>query len=363
MSLKRFQTGIGGIYLVLKSDLTEHSLKSSPKDRRGGEGARLEPWLYFQGSVAKPVEPRSVSDGRSMPFFYRAFSLVVALLGASCEPAPVPQPAVPLVAAPYAFDAPTAAFILPSVLGEVSGLAVLDERHLGAVQDEDGDLYVIDVDSARIVSVHDFGKKGDYEGIERLGDRVYVLRSDGRLFEIADWHVDEADADGFDSGLHGRCDAEGLAAQGTQLLIACKESAGKGRQGERAIFAFDPTARILQAQPAYTVHADSFGVRGESAVDERVRELVRPLADINAFKPAALAVHPMTEQLYIVSSVRKLIVVLETDGTLSAVWPLPEHLFRQPEGLAFLADGTLFIANEASGGDPTLLRFSYRPAP
>ena len=297
-----------------------------------------------------------------MSLLVRVFPLAIVLLGAACEPASPPAE-TPVVAAPYAFDAPDAAFVLPGVLSEISGLTALGDHLLGAVQDEEGDLYVIDVDSARIVAVHDFGKDGDYEGVEQFGERVYVLRSDSRLFEIEDWRVEKADADGFEVGLHGRCDAEGLAAQGQRLLIACKESAGKGRTGQRAIFAYDPAERVLQPEPIYSVHADSFGVHGESDLDERVREAVRPLADINSFKPAALAVHPITGQLYIVSSVRKLIVVLDANGTLSAVWPLPEPLFRQPEGLAFLADGTLFIANEASGGDPTLLRYSYHPTP
>ncbi len=295
---------------------------------------------------------------------YWVIALAVSVLAVACERTAHPPPVrAPAAAPPYAFDAPDAAYALPSVLNEISGLTALDDRHLGAVQDEEGDLYVIDVDSARIVAVHNFGKDGDYEGVERVGDRVYVLRSDGRLFEIADWHTEKADADGFETGLHNRCDAEGLAADGDRLLIACKESAGRGRKGMRAIFAFDLETRTLQLEPAYAVHADSFGVRGRSGADEAVRELVRPLADINGFKPAALAVHPLTGQLYIVSSVRKLVVVLERDGTLSAIWPLPDGLFRQPEGLAFLPDGTLFVSNEASGSNPTLLRFAYHPAP
>ena len=35
--------------------------------------------------------------------------------------------------------------------------------------------------------LHDFGKGGDYEGVETLGNRAFVLRSDGDVYHIEDW--------------------------------------------------------------------------------------------------------------------------------------------------------------------------------
>ena len=62
------------------------------------------------------------------------------------------------------------------------------------------------------------------------------------------------------------------------------------------------------------------------------------------------------------SSVRKALVLLDpADGTLLDVWPLPDDLFRQPEGLAFLPNGDLYISSEGSGGKAMLARFSYQP--
>lgn len=266
--------------------------------------------------------------------------------------------------APYRFAAPDARFELPGRLDEVSGLTVLDDARLGAVQDEDGDLYVLDAATGEVVHTHDFGGGGDYEGVERVGDRVVVLRSDGRLFVITDWEDEKAKAESLDLDLHGGCDAEGLAfdAAGDRLLVACKEDPGRGLRGSRALYAFDLNTSRLGPAPAYVIHADSL-VRSdrEHAVDEAVRAFVRPLADINAFKPSALAVHPRTGEIYVLSSVRKVLAVLDRGGAITAVWPLPDDDLPQPEGLAFLPDGTLFIASEAAGGSAVLLRFDYRP--
>ena len=288
---------------------------------------------------------------------------LVALLAACGRDAPPFTAPDSGAAPPYAFASPDAAFALPSALDEISGLTALDARHLGAVEDETGTLYVLSAETGGVVETRDFGLPGDYEGVEQVGATTYILRSDGRLFVLSDWRGGSAMVT-LDTGLHGDCDAEGLAHDGERLLIACKESAGRGRPAVRAVFAFDLAQNALLPAPVYTIRADSLAARtGAPALDERVRALVRPFADINGFKPSALALHPISGHVYVLSSVRKLIVALEPDGTVHAVWRLSEPIFRQPEGLAFLPDGTLFIASEGDGGDPVLARFTYRPAP
>lgn len=289
-------------------------------------------------------------------------ALGLCLLGVACA-APEREPATAGPPAPYDFDAPDAAFYLPPALNEVSGLALLADGRLGAVQDEDGLLFVLDPETAEVVGTRRFAGGGDYEGVAQTGSQTVVLRSDGRLFFFDVGAAEQAGADVFDAGLHADCDAEGLAADGDRLLIACKASPGRGRSGARAVFAFDLTERGLLPEPAYLLHADSIARAGGTALDERVREAVRPLADINALRPSGLAVHPVTGRRYVLSSGKKVVVVVEPDGALFAVWPLPERLLPRPEAIAFLPDGTLWIASEAAGGRPTLLRYSYRPAP
>ena len=129
-------------------------------------------------------------------------------------------------AGPYRFDRPVASFDLPADLVEISGLADLGDGTLGAVQDEDGELYVLAQETGEVVRVVPFGPPGDYEGVELVGDRLFVLRADGALLELSGWRGDEARAETVETGLGAKdCDAEGLGydAGGGRLLIACKE--------------------------------------------------------------------------------------------------------------------------------------------
>jgi uncharacterized protein YjiK len=279
-------------------------------------------------------------------------SLVLVDLGAGCTgdgaPAgdrgarPEADDEAVMEALPYRLGAPDTTFTLPPALREVSGLTALGPDRLGAVQDEDGVLYVLDPRAGTIAGRHRFHDGGDYEGVEAVGDTVWVLQSNGTLHEL-DGATGASPARGaYETSLRSRCDAEGLGYDPAHrlLLIACKEEPGLELAGVRAIYAFGLREKRLFERPVFLLDR-------------------RPLdADGTAFKPSALAVHPRTGALYVISSARKALAVLDREGHLVAAVALPGRLYRQPEGLAFLPDGTLFIANESGNGAATLLRFS-----
>lgn len=271
----------------------------------------------------------------------RLVPLVVALAGAACADRAAPAALAPTEAVPYRLDAPDAVVELPARLQEISGLTVLPSGRLGAVQDESGVIYEIDPASGRVTSQLPFAGRGDYEGIELTPDAVWVLRSDGDLYRVAQDSAGRVATRRIETALRRRNDTEGLAydAEGARLLIACKEDPGEGLGEVRAIYAFDLATETLSATPVV--------VLDRRRVDGRA-----------AFKPSAIAVDPRSGNLFVLSSVEKALAVIGPDGTLQALRPLSPRLFPQPEGVAFDAAGTLYIANEGPLGAGTLLRFS-----
>ncbi len=266
---------------------------------------------------------------------------------------------------PYAFDRPDTVFRLPNRLREISGLTVLDENTLGAVQDEKGRLYLINMHTGDVEDDSRFDKDGDYEDLARVGESVFVLRSNGTLHEITNWRAKKLESTKHKTKLSEKHDTEGLVydAANNRLLIACKEFAGKGRKNQKAIYAFDLAQQALIEEPVFTIDLAAFTKRAgsEGGPNDAVRRALGPAFDLSGFKPSALDLHPITGRLYVLSSVRKAIVVLNPNGELEDVWLLPDKLFRQPESLAFLPNGDLFIASEGNGKKATLMRFTYRP--
>src|SRR5690606_1643709 len=128
------------------------------------------------------------------------------------------------------------------------------------------------------------------------------------------------------------------------LLIACKEDGGVGVSGRKALFALDLDGWSLGRQPAYVL--DGRGVSGDGGL-----------------KPSAVAVHPGTGHVVVLSSKRPLLIALAPGGGEAQAWDLRAAGFEQPEGLAFLPNGDLFIASEGDDGPPMLMRFDYLGAP
>ena len=273
--------------------------------------------------------------------------LTLLVLGACSDASRSTTEAAP-AAVPYRLDAPDAVVELPAELQEASGLTVLPSGRLGAVQDEAGTIYEVDPATGQIVDRLAFEGAGDFEGLALVpGDAVWALRSDGELYRVYRDSTGQPASRTVETPLRSRNDTEGLAydAASHRLLIACKEwpgedpETGDNYDGVRAVYAFDLATEILSEVPVALL--DRARVDGKAA-----------------FKPSALAVHPMTGQVYVLSSVRRALAVLTPDGALIGVVDLPSHLAPQPEGLTFAADGTLYVASEGPAGPGTLLRYA-----
>jgi len=288
-------------------------------------------------------------------------------MGTLCRPTCQSANTVPSVVAeqsyalPYDLAQPTARFKLRPALREISGLTVIDDTLIAAIQDERGAVYVLDVRTGESVRTIDFGGKGDYEGVEAVGDSLYVLRSDGDVYVLPNWRAGKLQVTKEETSLSARNDTEGLGYDPVtrRLLIAAKEKPGDGYKGHRAVYAFDVATREVDDAPVYLVSTAIDTVGGP--VSRFVRKLAKPISDLSGFKPAGLAVHPVTGHIFVVSSVLKVIVVLDRSGELVAMEPLLDPDIPQPEGIAFLRNGDLLIASEGAGKRGTLTRYAFRP--
>lgn len=253
---------------------------------------------------------------------------------------------------PYDFARPDWVQVLPMDLNEVSGFAVNIEGEGGwAVNDEVGSLYPIALAEGLLGSPFRFAGRGDYEGVEIVGDEVVVARSDGTLLRARQGQTTEVE-----SMLDYDYDVEGLALDGarSRLLVACKGKAGPGKayQRKRAIYSLSLPGFAWNETPAYVI--------GFKELKKFIRDVDVPHMKGNQakhFAPSAIAVTPDDQHIYIASSVGHMMVVLNIKGEIVAVADLPRAVHRQPEGLAFDGHGSLYIANEGRDRSGVIYRF------
>ena len=263
-------------------------------------------------------------------------------------------------AIPYNLTKPEEKYLMPGELDEISGISWYGSGLLACVEDENGVIYLYDLQQKRVVRRIRFAGSGDYEDVAVIKQNAYVLRSDGTLFlrSMADLPSDgQTDLTmQFRTPLTSANDVEGLGydAKRNRLLIACKEKqALSGQQVEgKALYEFDPDLRRLEETPLYQISWPAAGEKASGKKKEGEKK--------ENFKPSGVAFHPVSHQIYLLASVGQRLIVLHPNGSLAGTVRLEPRLFRQPEGISFAPDGTLYIASEGRDGSGYILRFQQR---
>ena len=263
---------------------------------------------------------------------------------------------------PYDLDRPKMNLELPKVLEEISGLSHAEGNNVYCLQDEKGELFLYNLDKGEIERQIPFGKPGDFEGIAKAGDRIYVLRSDGKLYSFQEPKTGNeiGEITQIYLELGSKCNAEGLGYDSgrNRLLVACKGESKK-ESVEKRFYGVDLGSDELKAVPLFSLSAASLQNPANWISRERYDNSGIPLRKVNTFNPSGIATHPITGDFYVLSSVGKLLVVLTHDGKIRQIVPLDPHRFIQPEGITFDMEGNLFISNEGRGDHAVIYKFSF----
>jgi uncharacterized protein YjiK len=245
---------------------------------------------------------------------------------------------------------------LPAELMEVSGLTDVDNQTIACVQDEQGIIYFYDLEKCAVKRKVEFAGPGDFEGLTRVGDHYFSLRSDGLLFEVkmgGDKPIVREIETKIPAG-----DNEGLAfdAKHNRLLIAPKAKYTDKEFGKtyRAIYAYDLGTGKMLDKPVLEVNmadAEKFLLNKQGVELPKKKKS----GEVNfQFDISSITLHPDTDQYYILVTSAKLVVVTDDKGRVIDALPLDSKQFPQPEGITFLDNGQLVITTEGVKGMPVL---------
>jgi uncharacterized protein YjiK len=234
-------------------------------------------------------------------------------------------------------------YILPGRLVEISGLAYWKENILLCVEDERGHLYLYDYGKEEIIQEIKFGKKGDYEGVTQSEDIAYVIKSTGKLYYFN--IEEEPDITNIDLPFNSSNDLEGITKghKKDDFYIVCKQNPEVLENGVkgRAVYSYNLKKDKVKIKPYIHLTSESF-------VEEIKKAGLSPSRHM-PFNPSGIAVHPFSEDVFLISSVGKLLVVFDKSGSIISMAPLKRSLFRQPEGICFDNEGNMFISSEGRG--------------
>ncbi|MCE3280103.1 MAG: hypothetical protein K0S44_2294 [Bacteroidetes bacterium] len=266
----------------------------------------------------------------------------------------------------YNLSAPQKRLTLPDILMEISGITLLDANTFACVQDENGVIFIYDIIKNEIKDQYRFNIDGDYEGITRVENALYVLRSDGMLFEISDYRSKSFKLNSYVTGIPAQ-NNEGLCydAVNKKLLIACKSPIAKGpaSRENRAIYAFDLKTKKLDKVPVFNFNVSAikdFAIKNKVPLEMKEKKKGQINEPILRFRTSAIGIHPVSKKLYLLSAADHMIFIFDMKGNIEYAEKLNVEMFNKAEGITFRDNGDMFITNEGQTRKPTVLIFPYK---
>lgn len=262
----------------------------------------------------------------------------------------------------YNFDIPDTLFILEADLDEISGLEYNSiNNQLISHNDEQGYVFELDIESGKILNKTKFGSKGDYEGVAKVGDRIYITKHTGTVLEYDPSTKITKD---HKTPLSSRNDVEGLCLdkRNNQLLMACKGQSlpKKKLKNEKCIYAFDLTTHTLNEQPVLTIKREDLKEWVESNYkQDSKKDLNKKIKRIEDFSPSGLSFNNDQGALYIISAKGSTLLIYDQELKLSSLHFLNSKTIPQPEGICFDNDNNLYISTEGQGFHGKIFKFKY----
>lgn len=233
---------------------------------------------------------------------------------------------------------------LPQELDEISGIAYYaKDTSLFAIIDEGGDIYKFPIKNPKHLRKWKFDKKRDFEDIVLQDSTFYVLVSNGDIVELKFINNQFLNQQHKIGGVAtGQNEFESIfrSPDSSYLVIMCKDCVEDSKKTlSNYAFHFNDSANQFQKHLVYDIST----LHQKLGIEKRLH-------------PSAAAINPVNKDIYIISSIQKILLVLSSKGEFKTFYRLNPAIYKQPEGMAFTPEGDLIISNEfAEDGFANLL--------
>lgn len=222
---------------------------------------------------------------------------------------------------------------LPGSLDEISGIVFYPkDSSLFAIKDEAGILYKIFLTRKNMIADWRFDKKKDFEDLVMHDSVFYVLISNGDIetIQFSAGETIQTTISTFPEEMKSEFEAMYYDDSLQQLILVCKDC-NKEANEPIAVWGYNIATK------AYA--------RMDSVIN--ILPVISKKQDKEIkLRPSAAAINPVTQELYVLASINKLLIVTDRRGKLIETYELDSDIYPQPEGIAFTPWGDLIITNE-----------------
>ncbi|OAQ41880.1 hypothetical protein A5893_01820 [Pedobacter psychrophilus] len=253
---------------------------------------------------------------------------------------------------------------LPEDLKEISGFTFITDSIIAAIEDENGLIYYFDLNKNKIIKTYKFADKGDYEDIVRVDNDLYVVESKGDIYQIIDFN-NKPLVTKFKTPLQSKNNIEGINydSNSNNILLSVKDKnfdKDDKKNEQKNIYSFSLKDKIFHKTPAYQIKLKNIQnhFKGDK-LTEISKRFLRAVGNENQneiLKPTAITFKPGTKDLYVLSSINNIIIVMASADSIKQIIPFHGNAFNQPEGMAFNSKGELYISNEGGKNPGNIIK-------
>ena len=242
---------------------------------------------------------------------------------------------------------------MPEDLDEISGINYLSKDKIASVQDEEGIIYIYNLNTNLVEKKVNFAKSGDYEGIAIVDSTAYVLESNGKIHQVERYMDSAFTTKAIQTSFSLKNNMESLTfdSANNRLLMAVKDTDPNSKT-YKGIYAFDLDTKKVAKDPVFKIPLD------DPILNYKEARTFKGSSD--GFYPSEIAINPTDGNIYILEGKNSRLLIMDVSGKLLRLHKLNKKSFPQPEGMTFAPDGTLYISNEGKKGMANILEVDLK---
>ncbi|MEM9001175.1 MAG: SdiA-regulated domain-containing protein [Bacteroidota bacterium] len=249
-------------------------------------------------------------------------------------------------------------------LREVSGLSYNPESNtIFTHNDEKGHVYEINKTDGHIQNDFKFGESHDYEGIATVGKNIVITQNNGTL-HFYDPKKNKTEI--VNTLLSKKNNVEGLClnSDGKLLLMACKGeilNEDLEKKSTKEIYAYNIAKKEVLPKPYLQITRkqlmDNMEPRFKKMSED---DFKKHKSRIKEFSPSGIAIHPLSDDIYIISARGSLLAIFNKNLELQSQIFLNKKKAPQPEGICFDDKANLYIATEGKKANGKILKYQFK---
>jgi len=235
---------------------------------------------------------------------------------------------------------------LPMGISSFSDVAVLDSTHLVCIEPLNGNVVLFDLQRNAISSQLSLGSDYRFVDVSRMDSTLILIDSESKVhfllppYDSTSFVSSDETKENFSTS--GIC-----FHQSTKRLFLLSEVQEKEEgQFSSFLYAFNLNKHKLTEEPLFEINSsdvETFALNNNLSFPRNGITNEGDALEALNFNPTAVAVHPKTNEIYILSSADRSLVVFNQFGEVVNFTILDARLFSIPTGLTFQDNGDLLI--------------------